>query len=100
MRRVGCRIILRCNFDDIAADDIEPLQTTQYLLGFAWGYASHFRGASARSIGWVEAVHVEGNIHRPGADHGARLFDYSVDTHAHKVFNMHHSHASVIGKFP
>ena len=43
MRRVGCRVILRRNFDHIAADDVEALQTAQYLLGFAWGYAPHFR---------------------------------------------------------
>src|SRR5262245_22523676 len=100
MRRVGRWIILRRYLDDIAADDVEPLQTAQYLLGFAWGDAPHFRSASAWSIGRVKSVHVKGHIHWPGTDHGARLLDHSIDAHTHEVFDMHHGHASVIGKFP
>ena len=57
MRRIGRRIILWSNFNHIAADDVEPMQTAQYLLGLARSYAPHFRGASAWSIGRVDSVH-------------------------------------------
>ena len=68
MRRVGGRVILRRDLDDVAADDVEALEAAQQLQHLARRQAADLRRAGAGREGRIEAVDVEGQIGRAVAD--------------------------------
>ena len=74
-RGVAGRIEGRRDLDDVAADEVEPVEAADHALRLGGREAADLRRAGARRVDRVEPVDIEADIGRAVADDAPRLGD-------------------------
>ena len=83
----------RRDFHHVGADDVQPAQLAQHLLGLEGGEAADLGRAGARRIDGIEHVDVEAHIDGAVAHDTARLGHDGLGALFHRLLDAHEAHA-------
>ena len=100
LRGVGRRIVLRRDFDHVAADDVETGQAAQDAEHFARREPADFGRAGARGEARIDAVDVEAHVSGPSPTTSRALATTAGNAHRGHVLVVQHRHPAVVGKLP
>src|ERR1051326_5383572 len=98
-RRVARRIEGRRHLDDIAANEVEPVEQADHALRLGSGEAADFGCAGPRCVDRVEPVDIKADIGRAVADDLPRLFHDPLRAEPEEFLDMNDSDADALGPF-
>src|SRR6185312_8786343 len=87
-RGIARRVEGRRHLDDIAADEVKPVEQAKHPLRLGGREAADLRRAGSRRVDRIEPVDIEADIGRAGADDTARLINDSFGAEAEKLLDM------------